>query len=109
MTPNVATSKSRPGAASPNTEVPGNCPTLPVSSVPAVSFSLGGLLAFFLCCLFLQTDVQAASAATATIDDFQYADDDAARAAWEPMRGTAAASVALLEGRKVLHLACNFE
>jgi uncharacterized lipoprotein YddW (UPF0748 family) len=45
----------------------------------------------------------------ATIDDCQYADDNAARAAWEPMRGTAAASVALNQGRKVLHLPCNFE
>jgi uncharacterized lipoprotein YddW (UPF0748 family) len=86
-----------------------NCPLLPVSSVPAVSFSLGILLAFFLCCLFHQTNVQAASAASATIDDCQYADDDAARAAWEPMRGTAAVSVVLLEGRKVLHLACEYE
>jgi len=76
--------------------------------VPAVRFSVGGLLAFVLWCFFPQLDVQAASAAAATIDDCQYADDDAARAAWVPMRGTTAASVALIEGRRVLRLACDF-
>ena len=109
MTPNVATRKSRPRAASPHTKTPRNCLTLHPSLVPAVSSSLGGLLAFLLWCFFLQMDVQAASAAAAMINDCQYADDDAARAAWVPMRGTAAASVALLEGRRVLRLACDFE
>ena len=86
MTPNVATSQIRPGAAASTTEVPRNWPTLPLSAMPAVSFFLGSLLAFYLCCLFLQTDAHAASAAAATIDDCQYADDNAARAAWEPMQ-----------------------
>ncbi len=42
------------------------------------------------------------------IDKCEYGDDAAARAAWKPMGGSAAASVALLEGRKVLRLPCNF-
>ncbi|MCX6924796.1 MAG: hypothetical protein NT154_16530, partial [Verrucomicrobia bacterium] len=69
----------------------------------------GSVLALIFGCLLLQTDVHAASAAAGTIDDGQYADDAAAREAWEPMRGTAAASVALHGGKKVLRLACNFE
>jgi uncharacterized lipoprotein YddW (UPF0748 family) len=43
------------------------------------------------------------------IDDCQYADDNAARAVWEPMQGTAPVSMALLDRRKVLRLACNFD
>lgn len=109
MTPNIATSQSRPGAASSRTEIQSYSPTLPVSSVPAVRLTLGILLTLLLGGLSHQTEVQAASVPAATIDDCQYADDNAARAAWEPMRGTAAASVGLLQGNKVLHLPCNFE
>jgi uncharacterized lipoprotein YddW (UPF0748 family) len=61
------------------------------------------------CYFFFRTDVHAVSAAAATIDDCQYADDNAARVAWEPMQGSAPVSMALLDGRKVLRLACNFE
>jgi uncharacterized lipoprotein YddW (UPF0748 family) len=42
------------------------------------------------------------------IDKCEYGDDAAARAAWRPMGGSDVASVALLEGRKVLRLPCNF-
>ena len=69
----------------------------------------GCLLALFLVCILPQTGGWAASMpAAAIIDDCQYADDDAASALWEPMRGSAGASMALLEGRKVLRLPCNF-
>jgi uncharacterized lipoprotein YddW (UPF0748 family) len=42
------------------------------------------------------------------IDQCEYADDSAARAAWKPMSGSAPVSVAVIEGQKVLHLPCNF-
>jgi uncharacterized lipoprotein YddW (UPF0748 family) len=44
----------------------------------------------------------------AVIDDCQYATDAAAQAAWRPMRGTTNAATAVLDGRKVLRLPCNF-
>jgi len=44
----------------------------------------------------------------ALIDDLAYRDDAAARAAWTPMTGTAAASVVEVEGRRALRLPCNF-
>lgn len=42
------------------------------------------------------------------IDDCRYADAAAAQAAWKPMGATAPAAVAVVDGRKVLRLACNF-
>ena len=90
MMPNVAASRIRPGAAGSNTAVPRNWPTLPLSAVPVVSLFLGCVIALILCCFFLQSDAQAASAGTAMIDDCQYADDNVARAAWEPMQGSCA-------------------
>ena len=47
-------------------------------------------------------------APAAVIDDCQYSGDAAARAAWQPMRGTAAVATAMLDGRKVLRLPCDF-
>ncbi len=42
------------------------------------------------------------------VDDCRYADEAAARAAWTPMSGTAAATVTNVEGRNVVRLPCNF-
>ncbi|HWH67982.1 MAG TPA: hypothetical protein VNT26_01245, partial [Candidatus Sulfotelmatobacter sp.] len=44
----------------------------------------------------------------AAIDECQYAEEAAARAAWQPMRGSMAAATATLDGRKALRLACHF-
>jgi uncharacterized lipoprotein YddW (UPF0748 family) len=44
----------------------------------------------------------------AVIDDCQYATDAAAQAAWQPMRGSAKAAAAVVEGRRALRLPCNF-
>lgn len=56
-------------------------------------------------CLMLTARGQEKSA---VIDDCRYADDAAAQAAWLPMQGTAPASVAVVDGRNVLRLRCNF-
>ncbi len=45
----------------------------------------------------------------ATIDACQYADNAAAQAAWEPMRGTGPASAAVVGGIEVLRLPCSFK
>jgi uncharacterized lipoprotein YddW (UPF0748 family) len=42
------------------------------------------------------------------IDDWRYRDDASARAAWQPMRGSAPVSVATVDGQKALRLPCNF-
>src|SRR5208283_6046319 len=63
---------------------------------------LGGLAAFVL------SGYAAAVGESVLIDKCEYGDDAAARAAWKPMGGSAAVSVALLEGRKILRLPCNF-
>ena len=44
----------------------------------------------------------------AVIDNCQYETDAAAQAAWRPMRGTTNVAAAVLDGRKVLRLPCNF-
>ena len=45
---------------------------------------------------------------TAVIDSCQYADDAAAQAAWQPLRGTAAAGTAVIDGQNGLRLPCDF-
>jgi uncharacterized lipoprotein YddW (UPF0748 family) len=42
------------------------------------------------------------------IDDFRYASDAAAQQAWRPLNSEAPAASAILDGRKVLRLRCNF-
>lgn len=42
------------------------------------------------------------------IDNCQYATDAAAQAAWQPMRGSANAATAVVDGRRVLRLPCEF-
>ena len=49
-----------------------------------------------------------AQAGPAIIDDFRYDTDAAAQAAWQPMHGTTNVVMAVLEGRRVLRLPCNF-
>ena len=49
-----------------------------------------------------------AFAKPAVIDDCSYSDNTAARAAWRPMRGTRPVATAILDGRKVLRLPCEF-
>jgi uncharacterized lipoprotein YddW (UPF0748 family) len=44
-----------------------------------------------------------------SIDDCQYASDTAAQDAWQPMRGSAPALAAKLNGSPVLRLSCNFQ
>ena len=52
---------------------------------------------------------QAATTPSATvIDSCQYAEEAAARAAWVPMKGSAPVSPAVLAGKPVLRLPCNF-
>lgn len=45
----------------------------------------------------------------AMVDDFNYADDKAAQAAWQPMGETAPVAVERMDGRKVLRMRCNFK
>ncbi len=45
----------------------------------------------------------------AVVDDFAYADDAAARAAWRPMRGSADVTPATVDGRMCLKMPCNFK
>ena len=47
--------------------------------------------------------------APATIDECAYLDDAAARAAWEPMRGSRPVSVAEVDGQRCLSMACDFK
>ena len=47
-------------------------------------------------------------APAAVIDDCQYSGDAAARAVWQPMRGSGPVAAALLDGRKILRLPCDF-
>ncbi|HQB17623.1 MAG TPA: family 10 glycosylhydrolase [Verrucomicrobiota bacterium] len=68
----------------------------------ALVFALGGLIH--------PAPVGAASPATVSpIDDCQYVSDAAAQAVWRPMRGSAPAQAATLEGRRVLRLPCRFQ
>ena len=61
------------------------------------------------CCLVAPGLVFAQTAeGGAVIDDFQYPTDAAAQAAWRPMRGSTNVMAAVLDGRKVLRLPCNF-
>jgi len=48
-------------------------------------------------------------ASTSTIDDCRYSSNAAAQAAWQPMRGSAPALAARLNGEPVLRLSCNFK
>ena len=58
---------------------------------------------------------RAAPAATAdrttgtAIDDFRYADEASARAAWRPMEGTAPVAPATVDGRAAVRMPCNFK
>ena len=45
---------------------------------------------------------------SAVIDECRYRNDAEAQSAWEPMRGSAAVSVATVDGQKALRLPCNF-
>ncbi len=45
---------------------------------------------------------------TAVIDDCSYANDAAAQAAWQPMRGSASAVIATVGGVSALKLSCDF-
>jgi len=62
----------------------------------------------FIAALGLTVCLAVARADDATIDSCQYADNAAAQAAWRPMRGTAAVTVAKIEGRRALRMPCNF-
>jgi len=50
----------------------------------------------------------AAQAPATAIDDLGYADDAAARAAWQPMDGVAPVGLAEQDGRRALRMPCNF-
>ena len=64
------------------------------------------------CTLFLLALVSPVRAqspgGSGAIDDCQYPDAAAAQAVWKPMGGTAPATAAVVDGRRVLHLTCNF-
>ncbi|HEY5913899.1 MAG TPA: family 10 glycosylhydrolase [Verrucomicrobiae bacterium] len=77
-----------------------------ISSLAARRFNVRGAWLFWLTgCIAVPT---AGAVDDGIIDACAYADDAAARAAWVPMGGSAPVSVALLEGRNVLRLPCNF-
>lgn len=63
----------------------------------------------FVCWMGLGAQAQAAPPPSATvIDNCQYSGEAAARAAWIPMKGSAPVSPAVLAGKQVLRLSCNF-
>jgi len=69
---------------------------------------------FFAACAISAAALAPASAggpppAPATIDECAYPDDAAARAAWEPMRGSRPVSVAEVDGQRCLSMACDFK
>jgi uncharacterized lipoprotein YddW (UPF0748 family) len=49
-----------------------------------------------------------AQVSPSTIDDGRYRDDAAVQAVWQPMRGSAPATVATVQGRAAIRLPCNF-
>jgi len=61
----------------------------------------------FLCSLTCAHSVFAQEAPP-VIDAFRYADDAAARAAWQPMAGTAPVALGRAEGASALRFPCNF-
>jgi uncharacterized lipoprotein YddW (UPF0748 family) len=52
--------------------------------------------------------LERAATTNTIIDSCEYATDAAPRAAWQPMRGSAPAASAVVDGRKVLRLPCDF-
>lgn len=62
-----------------------------------------------LCLLVCGAVLPADTPGTSTIDDCRYSSDAAAQSAWQPMRGSAAALAARLNGAPVLRLSCNFK
>lgn len=63
-----------------------------------------------LCGFGIRSSAQPGTAGhAATIDACRYADDAAAQAAWEPMRGTAPVTKAVIGGVEVLRLPCRFK
>jgi uncharacterized lipoprotein YddW (UPF0748 family) len=67
------------------------------------------VLVFALFLIVLVSPVQAQlPGGPGAIDDCQYSDAAAAQAVWKPMGDTAPASAAVVDGRRVLRLACNF-
>ena len=107
MTPNDAHSLPSPGSVPERTEAASNGSTRAtrltyLHSMFQAACLLGSLAVWAL------SGYAAAAGEPVTIDKCEYGDDSAARAAWKPMGGSAVVSVALLEGRKVLRLPCNF-
>jgi uncharacterized lipoprotein YddW (UPF0748 family) len=109
MTPKTVTNP-RPGSTAPPWIEPISSGRTQQASPTLAANSCKGTAFFCIlgCLAFWAPDEVKGVAASATIDDCQYAENASAQAAWEPMRGTAPASVAQLDGRKVLRLACNF-
>jgi uncharacterized lipoprotein YddW (UPF0748 family) len=81
----------------------------PISSPGGTARSNVPTLVFALFFLAFGLAVRAQSpAGPATIDDCQYPDAAAAQAVWKPMGQTTPASAAVVDGRRVLRLTCNF-
>lgn len=59
--------------------------------------------------LAFQPSANADSVPLPIVDDGQYGTDAAAQAVWKPMRGTAPAQTAVLDGRRALRLPCRFQ
>src|ERR1035441_6085804 len=107
MTPNGTHSLHTPNSVPGRTEFASNEGTRSTRLISIRSlFQTACLLGAF--AVWMLAGYVASAGESVIIDKCEYADDSAARAAWQPMGGSAAASVALLEGRKVLHLPCNF-
>lgn len=80
--------------------------------VPArkIGAAAGLALGLIVGSLVLQPSARAdAPISGAPIDACAYATDAAAQAAWQPMRGTAPAQTAVLNGQRALRLPCHFE
>ncbi len=67
-----------------------------------------GLVGSFFCLAWLSVADAGTAVNPGVIDNWQYPTEAAAQAAWRPMRGTENAGIAVVEGRDVLRLRCNF-
>jgi uncharacterized lipoprotein YddW (UPF0748 family) len=107
MTPNAAYSLLSPGSVPERTEAASNGGTRPTRLTSLHSLFQAACLLGVLAVWGL-SGYAAPAGESVIIDKCEYGDDSAARAAWKPMGGSAAVSVALVGGRKVLRLPCNF-
>jgi uncharacterized lipoprotein YddW (UPF0748 family) len=107
MTPDAAHSLHPPGSVPERTEAASNGTKWP-ARLTCLHSGFQAAYLFGLLAVWALPGYAAAAEESVIIDNCEYGDDAAARTAWKPMGGSAAISVALIEGRKVLRLPCNF-